>query len=171
MKKLARITALIFLSVSVAASLAGCGYSLVGRKDLVATSVSIGPIKNRTTEPGLEEYLYSALSGELMKQGIDVDQNSPNRIYGTLKVFHLQGVAENNQVFTSYQITISGSFVFRGAGGKKMVLAGSSPFVISFSSQGDLNDVYAQRQEAIKSGMQSFASQMVSGLINKAAVR
>ncbi len=158
----------VFLFASLfllAASLSGCGYSMVGSQGLMARSVSIGPIKNKTTEPGLEEFLYSALSDELMKQGINVDQDSPNRIYGTLDTFQLLGVAENNQVFTSYQITIRGSFFFQDANGKKMMLAGSSPFIISFSAQGDLNDVFAQRQEAIKGGMQSFASQMVSGLI------
>ncbi|MDA8086817.1 MAG: LPS assembly lipoprotein LptE [Nitrospiraceae bacterium] len=158
--------AILLVSLFLTASLAGCGYSMVGRRGFVATNVSIGPIENKTPEPGLEEYLYFALSDELMKQGIDVDQNSPNRIYGTLNIFQFQGVAENNQVFTSYQLTISGRFVFKGAGGGKIVLAGASPFIISFSAQGDLNDVFAQRQEAIKTGMQSFASQMVAGLLN-----
>ena len=165
MKKTGRYAVFIFMLVFLAAPLAGCGYSIVGRRGLAATSVSIGPIENKTTEPGLEETLYSALSDELMKQGINVDQDSPSRIYGTLNTFQFMGVSETNQVFTSYQITISGSFFFRDANGKQTVLAGSSPFIISFSSQGDLNDVFAQRQEAIKAGMQSFASQMVSGLI------
>jgi hypothetical protein len=173
MKKTGRsalFSVFLYASLSVVAlSLSGCGYSIVGSQGLLARNVSIGPIENKTTEPGLAEFLYSALSDELMKQGINIDQDSPNRIYGTLNTFQLLGVAESDQVFTSYQVTISGSFIFQGANGKKVVLASSSPFIISFSAQGALNDVYAQRQEAIKGGMQSFASQLVSGLINTVA--
>ncbi|MDA8090661.1 MAG: LPS assembly lipoprotein LptE [Nitrospiraceae bacterium] len=166
MRKSARsIIVYIFLFSFIAVLLTGCGYSFVGRKNLKATSVSIGPIANNTTEPGLEQYLYTALSDELMKQGIDVDQTSANKIYGSLDTFQLLGVAETNRVFTSYQVTISGKFIFRGTDGKEVPLAGASPFIISFSAQGDLNDVLAQRQLAIRTGMQSFASQIVSGLV------
>lgn len=163
-KKAGHLAALILLAFIVV-SLAGCGYSFIGRKGMKAENVSLGPIINKTTEPGLAEVLYSALSDELMKQGINVDQDSPNKISGTLTIFGLTGVAEANRVFTSYQISISGMFVFRGADGKKIVLSGSSPFIMSFSATGDLNDVFAQKQQAIKAGMQSFASQIVSGLI------
>ncbi len=146
-------------------SLSGCGYTFAGRKGLLVESVRIGPIKNKSMEPGLSQVLISALSDELMKQGINVDQNSRNMIYGNLTQFTLSGVSEANQSFTAYQVTIAGRFIFRGADGKEVVLPGSTPFIITFSSQGALNEVFAQRQLAVQSGMQNLASQIVSGLL------
>ncbi|MDA8170904.1 MAG: LPS assembly lipoprotein LptE [Nitrospiraceae bacterium] len=146
-------------------ALSGCGYTFAGRKGLMVASVGIGPIKNESMEPGLSEMLYSALSDELMKQGINVDQNSPNRISGNLTLFDLSGVSEANDSFTAYQVTISGRFVFRGANGKEVLLPGSTPFILTFSSQGALNQVFAQRQLAVEAGMQNLASQIVSGLL------
>ncbi|MDA8387181.1 MAG: LPS assembly lipoprotein LptE [Nitrospiraceae bacterium] len=145
--------------------LSGCGYTFAGRKYLRVTSVKIGPIKNNSSEPGLSEMLVSALSDELSKQGIDVDQDSPNRIEGSLDRFDLTGTSEENQSFTAYQVAISGHFVLRDANGKEFLLPGTAPFIVSFSSQGALNQVFAQRELAVQAGMQQLASQIVSGLL------
>ena len=146
-------------------ALSGCGYTFAGRQGLKVTSVSIGPIKNNSSEPGLAQMLIPALSDELSKQGINVDQDSPNRLEGTLDRFDLTGVSEENQSFTAYQVTMSGHFVLKSANGKEILLPGTAPFIVSFSSQGTLNQVFAQRQTAVQSGMQQLASQIVSGLL------
>lgn len=157
--------AAVFLLLPALLALTGCGYALAGRNNFRAASVRIGPIKNNSSEPGLAQMLYSALSNELSKQGIDVDHTSPNRIEGSLDRFVLSGVSEQNQSFTAYQVAISGHFVLKSANGKKIALPGVAPFIITFSSQGALNQVFAQRQSAVQTGMEQLASQIVSGLL------
>lgn len=164
MKRVLFYAAAVFILCG-AIALAGCGYTFLGSKGLKVASIRIGEIKNESTEPGLSEMLVSALSDELMKQGISVDRSSPNVLDGSIQKFELTGVSEADQSFTAYQISISGRFVYRDATGKEFVLLGSSPFIISFSSQGALNQVFAQRQLAVQAGMQDLSSQIVSGLL------
>ena len=157
--------AALVLIMLVPLAIAGCGYSLLTKKAIQVSDIKIGKITNGTNEPELDDELVSALSGELMKQGIHLDSHSQNQIYGTINSFVLTGVTDINDVFTAYQVSIEGKFYFKGADGREIPLRGQNPFIVTFQSTGQMNVVYALRQVAVQGALKDLSSEIVSSFI------
>ena len=145
--------------------LSGCGYSLMGHKAIAVEDIKIGTISNATYEPGLDDALIKALKDELMRQGFVISSTSKNEIHGTIASFQLTGADMKNDIFSAYQITITGKFYYKDAAGKDILLRGTTPYIITFQATDALNQVFADRQAAEDSALHDLSSEIVSSLV------
>ena len=143
---------------------AGCGYHI--RKTPPVDSVRLGRILNNTTEPRLQDRLYEALSLSLMKNGIRIENNSQYTLKGSINDVKLRGTAEQVGVTIQYEVRISGDFVLLGPDGKARELHSSDVFIVTFSSAGALENVLAQKEEAIKTALGNMADRIVTSILH-----
>jgi hypothetical protein len=154
---------LLLLIVFLSFSLFGCGYRLHQRSSLPFTSVSIDPIENRTFEPKLEDLLHTALTQELLKQGISVEQGSGRRLSGVIRQFDLRVLSEKSDVAVQYEVVIKSDFrVTEESGERKEFRDIGSPFIVSFAGSGDLNLLIASKEAAAERAIRDIASEIVS---------
>jgi hypothetical protein len=159
MRKIFLPLVVIFLLVQ------GCGYTLHGKKDFLASDVRIGKIENRTREPRLDDILTKALSDEALKQGLAINRASQYEIHGTIDRFDFRGVSEREEVFEAYEVIVGGKFFLRTADGGEVILKGENPFIYTFPAKADLNVVFAERERAVGEAMSGLAAEIVAGII------
>jgi|GEM_PF-4434927 hypothetical protein len=140
---------------------ASCGYSL---HEPGLRRLALGEIRNLTTEPGLQDLLREALLQEMSRQGIVLDAQAPQVLHGSLQEFHLVGTAEAEGVFTIYEVRVGGKFYLRSPQGEKP-LRGRGPFVVSFSATGQMAQVFASRQEALRRALRELAAEVLASLL------
>jgi hypothetical protein len=144
----------------------GCGYSLHGRSALPFHDVAIGIIENNTVEPKLQDSLTVALTQEFLKEGITVTPAAQYRLSGVIHTFSLRILSEKSDVAAEYEVTIKGDFRIIDASGKitEMKQVGS-PFIVSFPSSGQLNELIAFKEQASNKALQDMAAEIVANLI------
>lgn len=159
------MTLLALAAVLLGAVSAGCGYSV--RKGPAVKSVRLGRIANNTYEPRLQDFLYEALSLELMKNGIRIDPGAGHRITGSIDEVRLKGTAEKNGVTVQYEVTVEGSFFLAGPDGVEQPLRKSSAFIVSFGGEGALEGLLAGKELALKRALANMSQEIVASIIHQ----
>jgi hypothetical protein len=157
----------IHVSLIILLFLSGCGYSFVGGKSSSVKSIKIGSIENKTHEPGLEDELRTALSDELMRHGVSLNGEQGIEITGSIEKFELRGFSEKEGLFSEYEIIINGSFFLKKSAGYVSILNVQSPFIVHFSSGGSMGLVSALKEEAVRSALRDFASEIAAAIVYK----
>lgn len=153
-------------SVVLAIFLAGCGYTLHSSSSLPFDTVRIGKIENKTVEPKLQDMLYQALTEEFLKHGIAVSPNAEHEITGVIDQFDLQLVAEKADVAAEYEVIMKGNFsLIAPAGERKEFVNIGSPFLVSFSGYGPLNEIMALKEKASESAVREIAVTIVAAIL------
>jgi|WetSurMetagenome_2_1015567.scaffolds.fasta_scaffold540870_2 hypothetical protein len=151
---------LVFLSLS------GCGYSVHTKASLPFEEIQIGTIENRTYEPKLQDRLHRSLTEEFLRQGIAVRSNAEYKLSGVINKFTLQVLSEKADVAAEYQVTILGDFKLIDPKGNIKEFKGvGSPFIVSFSGAGQLNELIANKELASERALKDMASEIVAALI------
>jgi hypothetical protein len=147
-------------------SIFGCGYSLHGKASLPFDTIRIGTIENKTVEPKLQDKLYTALTEEFLKQGITVSPDAGYNLSGTIKEFSLLVLSEKGDIAAEYEIVMKGDFTLVDPSGKQKELKNiGSPFIVSFSRPGPLEEVIAAKELASEKAIRDIAMQVVGAVI------
>ena len=143
-----------------------CGYSIHGRASLPFDAIQIGTIENKTVEPKLQDRMYTALTEEFLKQGITVSPAAGYKLSGTIKQFSLIVLSEKGDIAAEYEIIMKGDFTLIDPSGKQKELKDiGSPFIISFSSSGSLEELLASKEVASEKAIRDMAMQVVGAVI------
>jgi len=157
---------LLLTACSLLLNFYGCGYSIHGRASLPFDSIQIGKIENITLEPKLQDQLYAALTDEFLKHGIDVNPNAGYKLSATINQFELRILAESSDVATEYEVITKADFKVIDPSGKiKEFKDIGSPFLISFSASGPLDELIASKELASEKAMRDMAMEIVGVLI------
>ena len=147
-------------------TVSSCGYQIHNKAALPFTAIKIGKIENKTLEPKLQDRLYRALTEEFLKQGVDVHPGAGYKISGTIHQFDLRVLSEKSDVAVDYEVIIKADFTLTDPSGNAKEFRNiTSPFIISFSGTGLLNDLIASKELASERAMRDMALEIVAGLI------
>ena len=157
---------LLFTVYCLLFTVCGCGYSIHKKASLPFDSIQIVRIENKTIEPKLQDRLYKALTEEFLKQGISVYPNAGYKLSGTIHQFDLRILAEKSDVAVDYEVIIKGDFkLVDPSGNVKEFKNIGSPFIISFSGPGPLNQLIASKELASERAIKDMALEIVAVLI------
>jgi hypothetical protein len=144
----------------------GCGYTMHNKASLPFTAIKMGKIENKTLEPKLQDRLYRALTDEFLKQGVSVNPDAAYKISGTIHQFDLRILSEKSDVAVDYEVVVKADFTLTDPSGNTKEFRNiESPFIISFSGPGPLNDLIASKELASEQAMRDVAMEIVAGLI------
>jgi outer membrane lipopolysaccharide assembly protein LptE/RlpB len=144
----------------------GCGYTVRSKASLPFKAVRIGKIVNKTLEPKLQDRLYTALTEEFLKQGVDVDPTARYEISGQVKQFALRILSEKSNIASEYEVIIKADFRLVDPSGKVRNFRNiGSPFIVTFSGAGSLNKLTASKELASEQAIKDMASEIVATLI------
>lgn len=149
-------------SVLCALCLFGCGYSLQNKATLPFQAIQIGKIENVTIEPKIQDMLYRALTDEFLKHGVVVNRDAGYKLSGKINHFELLILSEKSDIATEYEVVIKGNFTLTDPSGKIKELKNTgSPFIVSFTGPGPLNDLIASKEKASEKAMKDMAMEIV----------
>ncbi len=161
----------ILFSVFCFLCFVGCGYTIHGRASLPFDSIQIGKIENITVEPKLQDKLHKALTEEFLKQGIAVYPDAGYKVIGTINQFELRILSEKADIATEYEVLIKGDFkLINPSGNIKEFKNIGSPFIVSFSGSGPLEELIASKELASERAIRDMAMEIVSTLIYRGLV-
>ncbi|MEW6571061.1 MAG: LptE family protein [Nitrospirota bacterium] len=147
-------------------TLFGCGYSLHGRASLPFEALQIGNIENKTREPKLDDRLHRVLAEELLKQGFRVDPQAGYTLSGTINKFDMHILSESSDIATEYEVVVNGDFTLTDPSGNiRQVKNIGSPFIISFSSAGPLEELVAFKEVASERAVRDIAMEILASLL------
>jgi hypothetical protein len=153
---------LLFTVYCLLSALFGCGYSLQNKTTLPFQAIQIGKIENATVEPKLQDMLYRALTDEFLKHGVSVNRDSVYKLNGRINHFELLILSEKSDIATEYEVVIKGNFILTDPSGKiKEFKNTGSPFIVSFSGPGPLNNLIASKELASEKAMRDMAMEIV----------
>lgn len=152
----------ILVALLALLAVSGCGYSV---KKSTVTSVRIGDIENMTSQARLDDMLSDALAAALLKNGIEVRNNSEHSIEGTLKTLSLYQLSEREELATTYRVNIEGEFFLVGAEGERTRLPGGGKYIVTFSSEGSLTPVIANKELAIGRAVEDLAEEISASIL------
>lgn len=145
--------------------LGGCGYTLHGKAALPFDAIQIERIENRTLEPKLQDRFHRVITEEFLKHGVTVSPNADYKLSGTINLFEMYVLAERG-VAVEYEVVMRGDFKLVGPSGDIKDLKGiGSPFIVSFSGSGMLEDVLALKELALERALRDMATEIVGILI------
>ncbi|MFZ3137015.1 MAG: LptE family protein [Thermodesulfovibrionales bacterium] len=149
-------------SLLITLCLIGCGYSIQNKASLPFHAIQIGKIENVTVEPKLQDMLYKALTDEFLKHGVAVNRDAGYKLGGTINHFELLILSEKSDIATEYEVVIKGNFTLTDPSGKIKELKNTgSPFIVSFSGPGTLNNLIASKELASEKAMRDMAMEIV----------
>lgn len=161
-----RVLIFSLLTLNLSLFLVGCGYTLQSRATLPFDSIQIGVIENKTLEPKLQDRLYNALTEEFLKHGVTVQTTAGYKLSGTIHLFELNVLSERRGTAIQYEVVMRGDFRLVGPSGDTRDFKNiGSPFIISFSALGILEDVLAFKELASERAVKDMAMEIVAALI------
>ncbi len=143
--------------------LAGCGYTLLRPME----SVRLGKLTNKTMEPKLDDRLTEALTHALVKRGIRIREDAPYELTGTIEKISLKTDAEKHNLAISYKVVISVTFSIRVPSGEVHALKHNSEFIIDFVSKGSMQEVIANKDEAVSKALDDLADSIAFSLVEE----
>ncbi len=156
----------LILIIFILSYFSGCGYSLHKKSELPFDAIQITRIENRTLEPKLQDRLFNAITTEFLKQGISVQKNTGYKLDGIIKKFELKVLSEKSDVAVEYEVTIIGDFRLIDPEGKiKEFRDIGSPFIVSFSGTGLLNELIANKENITEKAVKDMAADVVAAII------
>ncbi|MEW6067421.1 MAG: LPS assembly lipoprotein LptE [Nitrospirota bacterium] len=156
----------LFTFYFLLSTLFGCGYSIRGKAQLPFDSIQIEKIENLTTEPKLQDMLYRALTEEFLRQGVNVSSGSDYKLSGRINLYELRVLSVKEDIADEYEVIISGDFKLIGLSGDiKELKAIGTPFIVSFSSYGAIENVIASKELASEEAIRNMAVEIVAAII------
>jgi hypothetical protein len=153
---------LLFAACCLLFAASGCGYSLQNKATLPFQAIQIGKIENATVEPKLQDMLYRALTDDFLKHGVVVNRDAGYKLSGRINHFELLILSEKSDIATEYEVVIKGNFTLTDPSGKIKELKNTgSPFIVSFSGPGTLNNLIASKELASEKAMRDMAMEIV----------
>lgn len=153
---------LLFATCCMLFAASGCGYSIQNKATLPFQAIQIVKIENVTVEPKLQDMLYRALTDEFLKHGVSVNRDAGYKLSGRINHFELLILSEKSDIATEYEVVIKGNFTLTDPSGKIKELKNTgSPFIVSFTGPGPLNDLIASKEKASEKAMRDMAMEMV----------
>lgn len=166
MKKIQILISSLLAACCLLLTAYGCGYTIHGKALLPFDSIQIGKIENTTLEPKLQDRLHKALTEEFLKQGIEVNPNAGYKLSGSINQFELRMLAVKSDIATEYEVIIKADFkVIDPSGNIKEFKNIGSPFIISFSGSGPLDELIASKELASEKAIKDMAMEIVAVLI------
>lgn len=161
-------------ALCLAASLAGCGYGLVGRGNNLPAdvrSVYIKPLENRTPRTQAEQFLTRAIADEMVtRQRFSVvgsETGADAELSGAVVAFGANPVTfDNSGRATEYEISITASILFKRVG-KEQVLWKNERYNFRESYPVEVSNTgyFDQENLALEKAAKRFAQTMVSDLL------
>lgn len=143
-----------------------CGYTIHKKSELPFDTIQVAKIENKTLEPKLQDRLYNAITSEFLKQGISVQKNAGHKLDGIIKKFELKVLSEKSNVAVEYEVTIIGDFKLIDPNGKTKEFKNiGSPFIVSFSGTGLLNELIANKENITEKAVKDMAADVVATII------
>jgi outer membrane lipopolysaccharide assembly protein LptE/RlpB len=165
---------LAIVAFSLAASLTGCGYGLVGRgSNLPADihSVYLKPLENMTPRTQAEQFLTRAIADELVnRQRFSVvasETGADAEISGAVVAFGANPVTfDNSGRATQYEISITASILFKRVGKEQVIWKNDRyNFRESYPVEVSNTGYFDQENIALEKAAKRFAQTMVSDLL------
>ncbi|MEW6162845.1 MAG: LPS assembly lipoprotein LptE [Nitrospirota bacterium] len=129
-------------------------------------SIQIERIENKTLEPKLQDRLHKAITEEFLRHGITVYHDAGYKLSGTINLFELHVLSEKKDIAVEYEAVIKGDFRLTGPSGDTKDFKNiGSPFIVSFSGSGLLEDVLALKELASEKAVRDMAMEIVAILI------
>lgn len=165
----------IALLLSIAMTLSGCGYALVGRGNFLPsgiTTVHIPPFVNRTTRVELEQQVTQSVAEEMVSRSrlriVADEKQSDSVLRGTITSFAIQPVAYENAVATQYQVSVTASIelVDRRNDEQKVIWKNDQyRFTETYPINLQSGDAFDQESRAIREIARQFAETLVASLL------
>lgn len=144
----------------------GCGYSLHNRALLPFKEIQIISVENQTIEPRLQDRLYEALAEEFLQRGVKVTDSALCKLSGVINKFELRVLSEKEGVAVEYEVIVQGDFKFIDSTGRSKELKNiGSPFIVSFYSRGQLDEVIALKELTSQRAVKHLAAEVVTNII------
>jgi hypothetical protein len=129
-------------------------------------TIQIVKIENKTLEPKLQDSLYRALTEEFLKQGVTVSPDAGYKVSGIIDQFELRVLSEKSDIATEYEVIVKADFkLIEPSGHAKEFKNIVSPFIVSFTSPGPLNDLIASKEIASEKAIRDMAAEIVANFI------
>lgn len=154
---------------------ASCGYTLVGRGNILdptIRTIAIPTLVNRTTRVEVEQQLTQEVAAELVSRGrlrIATDEKQADAVLrGAIATFNLTPVGFEQGRATQYQISITASIELldtRGDEEKVMWKNDQYRFVENYTVAPDTSDAFDQESRAIREIAVRFAQSLVANLL------
>jgi outer membrane lipopolysaccharide assembly protein LptE/RlpB len=170
-----RRAATVLVLAAALASVAGCGYALVGRASNVPTDVRqvyVEPLVNRTPRSQADQFLTRAIADELVTRQrfavLSAAEGADAVISGAVTAFAVTPVAFDQQGrATEYEIVISAAMEFSRPGEDGEVLWANDRYVFrqSYPITVDETEYVDLGDQALQEAAERFAETMVSDLL------
>lgn len=144
----------------------GCGYSIHNRASLPFKEIQIISVENQTIEPKLQDRLYEALAEEFLQRGVKVTDSALCKLSGVINKFELRVLSEKEGVAVEYEVIVRGDFKFIDSTGRSKEIKNiGSPFIVSFYSRGQLDEVIALKELTSQRAVKHLAAEVVTNII------
>ncbi len=159
----------------VLASLAGCGYALVGRGNTLPSDVRaiyVQPLVNETQRSQVEQFLTNAIVDELVTrqryQVLSSTEGADAALTGTVTSFNAVPVTFDAEGRAEeYEISIIARMAFKRTGSEQQVLWANDRYLFRENYRLDVSQAgyFDQEDAAIEQVAAKFAQTMVSDLL------
>jgi outer membrane lipopolysaccharide assembly protein LptE/RlpB len=161
--------ALVILLAPMAAAIAlgGCGYSLRTAMPAGIKTVSVPVLENRTSEPGIEDFITSALTQAVVGTGVRIANSAAEAdasLEGAIVEYRLVSLSfDSSSNVTSYRLIIALALTFRDLKQNKIIwkqdrVEEQADFVVS----GQVTQTLAREQVAVQRAAVDVARAIVS---------
>lgn len=144
----------------------GCGYSIIGSKNLPFNSITIKPVLNSTYEPGLEDRFHYALSKEFLAHGVKVmSAGGDVTLDTTISTFVLSTIAAVDERVKEQELILSVDMRLTDNGSVTEFTSVESPIRITFETTGSVSEYVVQKERAIDKAFTEISREIVSRII------
>lgn len=163
------------IAAALAAISLSCGYTLVGRGNILDPSlrnIHVPTLVNRTTRVEVEQQLTQEVANELVSRGrlrlVSDEKVADAVLRGAIATFNLTPVGFEQGRATQYQISITASIELvdtRGDDEKVIWKNDQYRFVENYTVAPDTTDAFDQESRAIREIAVRFAQSLVANLL------
>jgi outer membrane lipopolysaccharide assembly protein LptE/RlpB len=166
----------LFMIFSACFLVSSCGYHIVGSKYLPFDSVAVRPVQNMTYEPRLEEKLHSALSRELIVQGITLASaggaeslgrapESGVAIEAKITAFNLKTIASVDEKVKEQEIIMLVDVAVIDKNSVSELKAVRSPIQITYDAAGTVGEAALNKERAVEKACAEVAKEIADRVI------
>ena len=162
-----RALAVLLVSLAVAVALGGCGYSLRTSMPAGIKSVHVPVLENKTAEPGIEDFITSALTQAVIGTGARIAASAADAdasLEGSIVEYRLISLSfDSSANVTSYRLIIALALTFKDLKQNKVIwkqdrVEERADFVVS----GQVTQTLAREQVAVQRAAVDVARAIVS---------
>ena len=162
-----RAQAVLLVPITAALALGGCGYSLRTSMPAGIKSVHVPVLENKTAEPGIEDFITSALTQAVVGTGARIAANASEAdasLEGAIVEYRLISLSfDSSSNVTSYRLIIALALTFKDLKQNKVVwkqdrVEERADFVVS----GQVTQTLAREQVAVQRAAVDVARAIVS---------